>query len=189
MEIDNLLYITTTKELRKWLEENSSTEKYCWVICSVKPEEGKLLYLDVVETALCYGWIDGIKKKVSLTDTAQRISPRTKNSSWTELNKERVRRLIKLGLMTSYGEKILPDMDVKNFKIDSEILNKIIQDEKLLDNFNNMPELYKRIKVDNIQSVRKNQELYTKRLDKFIESLKQNKMIGQWHDNGRLLDY
>lgn len=54
------------------------------------PTPDVLLYLDVVEEALCFGWIDGVKKKISETELAQRLS---------ELNKERVRRLEKLGLM------------------------------------------------------------------------------------------
>lgn len=188
MEIDNLLPITTTKDLREWFKNNSTSEKYCWVICSMKAEENKLLYLDVVEIALSYGWIDGIKKKVSLTDTAQRLSPRTKNSSWTELNKERVRRLYKLKLMTIHGERVLPNMDIQNFKIDHEIIKRIKRDKEVHKNFEKLPDLYKRIKIDNIQSVRKDKELYNKRLDRFIKSIKQNNLFGQWHDNGRLLD-
>lgn len=188
MEVDNLLKIYSVEELRKWLDEYSLTEKYCWVICSVKPEKGKLRYLDVVETALCYGWIDGIKKKINPKDTAQRISPRAKNSSWTELNKERVRRLARLGLMTPNGKRGLPDMNIQNFQIDNEIMMRINSDSNTKNNFEKLPELYKRIKIDNIQSVRKNQELYNKRLNKFIDSVKENKLIGQWHDDGRLLN-
>lgn len=81
MQIDNLLPITTRQELRDWLKMNSTTEKYCWIIVSVKPEPNKIQYLDAVEEALCFGWIDGIKKKVSETQTAQRLSPRAKKAS------------------------------------------------------------------------------------------------------------
>lgn len=189
MEIINLLEAKSAEELTEWLDEHATVEKCCWVICSIKPEPGKLLYLDVVEIALCYGWIDGIKKKVSPTDTAQRISPRIKSSSWTELNKERVRRLQKLGRMTERGEQVLPDMDVRNFTIQNEILDRITCDKDVYHNFVNMPDLYKRIKIDNIQSVHRNKDLFYKRLDKFIVSLKQNELIGQWHDNGRLVEY
>jgi len=55
-----------------------------------------------VEEALCFGWIDNT---LSLIEGArmQRFSPGRKNSLWTELNKERVRRLERLGLMTDSG--------------------------------------------------------------------------------------
>lgn len=70
---------------------------------------------------LCFGWIDGINKKISDTELAQRLSPRNKTSNWTELNKERVRRLNKLGLMKKEGLKILPDMRPESFTIDIDI--------------------------------------------------------------------
>lgn len=189
MEINKLLSINTVAELREWMNLYSTTEEYCWVVCSIKPEIGKLLYLDVVEVALCYGWVDGIKKKITPVDTAQRLSPRAKKSSWTELNKERVRRLYKLGLMTPAGESVLPNMEVQNFEIHNEILKRLSSDREVYRNFENMPELYKRIRIDNIQKVQHDYDLYNKRLDKFITSVKENKLIGQWHDHGRLLNY
>lgn len=185
MEIDNLLTVTTQHELLNWLDQNATTQTACWVIVSVKPEPGKLLYLDAVEAALCYGWIDGIKKKISPNQTAQRLSPRAKRSSWTELNKARVRRLEKLGLMTDQGRAVLPDMDVTHFKIDAIILEAIRVVEARKRYFDELPDLYKRIKIDNIQSVQA--DVYQKRLDKFLKSLDAQERYGQWHDNGRLL--
>ncbi|MDU5950471.1 MAG: thymidylate synthase, partial [Paenibacillus macerans] len=48
---------------------------------------------------------------------------------------------------------------------------------------------YKRVRIDTIQSVRNQPELFMSRLDKFITNTRENKMYGQWNDNGRLLDY
>lgn len=115
MEIDNLIPVKSRGELRFWLQENSKIEKSCWVLVSMTPKSDMLLYLDAVKEALCFGWIDGVKKKISETELVQRLSPRGKKSSWTELNKERVRRLEKLGLMTDEGRKVLPDMDYGSF--------------------------------------------------------------------------
>ena len=67
-------------------------------------------YLDAVEEALCFGWIDSTTKKLSDIVTAQQFAKRRKNSNWTELNKKRCRRLEKLGLMTDSGRATLPDM-------------------------------------------------------------------------------
>lgn len=99
MIIENRLAATTREELRNWLMANSTTEGSCWVEVSLKPLPGTILYLDAVEEALCFGWIDGVKKVNAEGKLMQRLSPRSKRSSWTELNKERVRRLEKLGLM------------------------------------------------------------------------------------------
>ncbi|MFD1901544.1 YdeI/OmpD-associated family protein [Enterococcus termitis] len=188
MEIDNLLTITTRQELRQWLKVNSNTQKYCWIIVSVKPEPDKIQYLDAVEEALCFGWIDGIKKKVSETETAQRLSPRAKKSSWTELNKERVRRLERVGLMTEQGRSVLPDMKETSFKIEETILARLKEEPEIYENFLCFPELYRRIRIDTIQNYKAQPELFEKRLDKFIEQTKNGKMYGKWHDEGRLLE-
>lgn len=187
MEIDHLIRAKTRQELREWLEENAATEKFCWVVVSMKEQPGVLQYLDAVEEALCFGWIDGTKKKLSETEVAQRLSPRTKKSNWTELNKERVRRLERLGLMKEEGLRILPDMRPESFMIDEAIEARLKEDEQVYRNFLGFPELYRRIRIDTIQSYRHDPELFNKRLEKFIENTKKNKMYGQWHDGGRLI--
>jgi uncharacterized protein YdeI (YjbR/CyaY-like superfamily) len=137
---------------------------------------------------LCFGWIDGVKKKNSENQLVQRISPRNKKSSWTELNKERVRRLEKLGLMTDEGRKVLPDMSSNSFAIDKFIEKRLKEDAVVYENFMNFPELYRRIRIDTIQLVKKQQGLFMKRLDKFIQNTKKGKMYGSWNDDGRLVD-
>ncbi|HSJ37751.1 MAG TPA: YdeI/OmpD-associated family protein [Planococcus sp. (in: firmicutes)] len=190
MEIENLLRVTTRRELREWLEENSTTEKCCWVVVSVSERPGVVKYLDAVEEALCFGWIDGIMKKISPAETAQRFSPRKKGSNWTELNKERVRRLEKLGLMTAQGRDVLPDMRPESFTIDPEVLALLKEDRVVYQNFMNFPELYRRIRIDNIQGYKNyDADIYNQRLDKFISNTRENKMYGKWNDNGRLTDY
>lgn len=188
MEIDKLLTFKKREELREWLLVNSTTEKYCWVIVTIKPKLDTLLYLDVVEEALCFGWIDGVKKKLSEKQTAQRLSPRAKKSPWTELNKERVRRLEKLGLMTDEGRKILPSDFHQPFKIDSVIEEKLKEDQQIYENFMAFPDLYRRIRIDTIQTNKKDAVLFESRLAKLIEQTKANKQYGAWHDNGRLIE-
>lgn len=188
MEIDKLLTFKKREELREWLLANSTTEKYCWVIVTIKPKLDTLLYLDVVEEALCFGWIDGVKKKLSETQTAQRLSPRAKKSPWTELNKERVRRLEKLGLITDEGRKILPSDIYQPFKIDSVIEEKLKEDQQIYENFMAFPDLYRRIRIDTIQTNKKDTVLFESRLAKLIEQTKANKQYGAWHDNGRLIE-
>ncbi|MBP5681015.1 MAG: hypothetical protein J6X31_08215 [Bacteroidales bacterium] len=65
-------------------------------------------YLDVVEEALCFGWIDSTIKKMPDGRLAQRISPRRKNSHWTELNILRCKELERRGLMTEAGKLAMP---------------------------------------------------------------------------------
>lgn len=189
MEIEYLLRASSRQELREWLEEHSASAKFCWVLIGTKERPEGISYLDAVEEALCFGWIDGITKKTDSKELAQRFSPRRKKSNWTELNKERVRRLEKLGLMTEQGRRVLPDMRPESFAIDEEIESALKQDPQVYENFLNFPELYRRIRIDNIQGYKNyDRELFDKRLEKFVENTRANNMYGQWHDNGRLLD-
>lgn len=188
MEIQNLLAVTSREGLRAWLQENAKVEKSCWVVVSMTPKPGVLLYLDAVEECLCFGWIDGVKKKLDDNQTVQRLSPRSKRSSWTELNKERVRRLERLGLMNNEGRRVLPDMDEQSFVIDPVIMQRLKEDKQTEANFWAFPALYRRIRIDTIQSIKNQPDLFESRLDKFITNTSANKMFGQWHDNGRLLE-
>lgn len=189
MKIENLIRAKTRQELRNWLNEHSKTENFCWIVVSISERQGVIQYIDAVEEALCFGWIDGIKKKISDTVLVQRISPRKKNSNWTELNKERVRRLIKLGLMKEEGLKVLPDMRTESFTMGIDIELRLKADKQLYENFMKFPELYTRIRMDTIQSIKNEPHIYNDRLDKFMENTKKNVMYGQWNDNSRLIDY
>ena len=105
MEIDNLLEYSDRKLLRQWLEENHSMMHHCWVAVyrGKTPMSNALPYLVVVEECLCFGWIDSTLKRLPDGRLAQRISPRRKNSHWTDTNLARVRDLEQRDLMTPAG--------------------------------------------------------------------------------------
>jgi len=183
------LKVKNRQELRDWLTRRSKTEKEAWVLSAVKPAPGKISYLEIVEEALCFGWIDSTKKVIA-QGCIQRITPRKKNSNWTELNKERVRRLEKLGLMTVQGRECLPDMTPQSFIICPQILTALQSDKEVWKNYLALPELYKRVRIDTIQSCLKTKAdvVFAKRLQKFIDNTRQGKLYGAWHDDGKLLD-
>lgn len=185
----NILDITRREDFRKWLTAYSATEKECWI--AVKrgktPPDGALWYLDAVEEALCFGWIDSTIKNVDGV-TLQRFGPRTKNGRWTELNKERCRRLERLGLMTDAGRTACPDLDAE-FIIMSEIVAAFKTRPVAWQNFQKFPSLYQRVRIDNIQRVATKPDLFKTRLSKLIEASARSEMIGDWHDCGRLLDF
>lgn len=107
MEITTLLEYSERSQLRAWLKENHSKEKECWVVMSRSktPPPGILPYIDVVEEALCFGWIDSTLKKLPDGRLAQRLSPRRKKSHWTKLNMDRCIDLEDRGLMTPAGRR------------------------------------------------------------------------------------
>ena len=187
MEFKNILDCKTKEEFKQWLENNHKKEKECWVFCKkgkIK-EEDVFYYIDAVYIALSYGWIDSTLKKKD-GKTIQRFSPRRKGSYWTELNKERCRWLIKNNLMTQSGFESLPNLDEK-LKIDPEIKEALKEDNEIWENFNKFPELYQRIRIGNIMRDKKFKREYETSLRRFLEKTKENKIYGDWNDNGRLL--
>ena len=191
MEPKNILNITTRKDFRAWLTENHNKENECWLVVKKgkQPPEDHVWYLDAVEEVLCFGWIDTTHKNIDGVDT-QRFTPRATKSPWSELNKERVRRLEKLGLMTDAGWAVLPDMTDAGFVIDTEILQAFQDDPVAWSNFQTFPKLYQRVRIDAIQRDKhKDRTVFCKRLQKLIDQSHAGKMFGEWNDYGRLLDY
>jgi len=188
MEYTNLLNIKNRNEFRKWLEKNHDTEKECWIeFKRGRPvDDNTFWYIDAVEEAMCFGWIDSTTKRIDETVTIQRFAPRRKNSKWSELNKERCRRMERLGLMTDAGKAVLPDMSQSGFVVDKDIMQALQSDSEVWQNFQKFPPLYQRVRIDTIQ-IKKNQpEVFNARLAKLIENTKKGIMYGEWNDNGRL---
>ena len=105
MEITNLLEFTSRSQLRQWLTANYATAGECWVtVYRTKVARTDCMpYVDAVEEALCFGWIDSTLKRLPDGRCAQRLSPRRKRSHWTELNRQRCADLEQRGLMTAAG--------------------------------------------------------------------------------------
>lgn len=178
---------THRDELRAWFEKYHRIEKTCWiVVLHGCPKTRRVWYVDAVEEALCFGWIDGILKRLDCGVTAHQFFPRRKRSHWTELNKERCRRLERLGRMTDAGRAVLPDMSPDHFTIDPAILQALQAEALVWENFQAFPSLYQRIRIDNIQSKKNQPELFQKRLLRFIQMTKLGKLYGNWNDFGRL---
>ena len=94
----------TPKDLGQWLKVNHATESELWVKI-YKKNTGILsvIWNDVVIEALCWGWIDGVKKSIDDQAYLQRITPRKARSNWSKRNTEHVERLISEGRMMESG--------------------------------------------------------------------------------------
>lgn len=190
MEVKNLLDAKNRNELREWLQNHYDSETECWVtVKRGRPKDDDTFwYVDAVEEAMCFGWIDSTTKKLDSGVTVQKLAPRRKGSVWSELNKERCRRMEKMGRMTDAGRAVLPDMSLSSFVIDTDILKALQADNQVWENFLHFPSLYQRVRIDTIQIKKKQPELFQSRLQKLIENTKEGVMYGEWNDNGRLLD-
>jgi uncharacterized protein YdeI (YjbR/CyaY-like superfamily) len=90
---------------RKWLAANyTSKEKVCVVIFNKTSKTPNLTYGDVVEEALCFGWIDNKGIKRDEESMYLQCCPRKPKSNWSKLNRERATKMIREGLMTEAGQ-------------------------------------------------------------------------------------
>lgn len=187
-EYQNLLEIRDRQAFRKWLSLHCADENECWIeLKRGRPTDGVFCYLDAVEEALCFGWIDSTQKEID-GKRMQRFSPRKKNSPWTELNKERVRRLERLHLMTDHGRAVLPPMGKHSFKISSEI-ETALKKARVWSTFKRFPPLYQRVRAYNIQFLHsRDKAMYEKALTHLINETKKGRMYGEWNDYGRLTE-
>jgi uncharacterized protein YdeI (YjbR/CyaY-like superfamily) len=113
MEIGETLYVTDRDSFRKWLIENHQRKKEIWLVQYKKAaKKPSIKYVEAVEEALCFGWIDNIEKSIDVERYALRFSPRRQKSNWTNTNKDRARKMIAEGRMTPAGRATLP-ADVK----------------------------------------------------------------------------
>jgi len=113
MQIGETLYVTHRDDLRKWLIDNHKSKKEIWLVQYKKAtKKPSINYVEAVEEAICFGWIDSMEKSMDIERYATRFSPRRPKSNWTNTNKERARRMIAEGRMTPAGRLTLP-ADVK----------------------------------------------------------------------------
>lgn len=99
-------FFSTQKHLRKWFEKNYKKEKELlagfYKVSSGKPS---VTWSQSVDEALCFGWIDGIRKSIDKESYCIRFTPRNPKSNWSAVNIQKVEELIKLGLMKPEGLK------------------------------------------------------------------------------------
>lgn len=109
MEIGETLYVTNREDFRNWLIQNQQAKKEIWLIQYKKAtKKPSINYVEAVEEAICFGWIDGFEKSMDAERFATRFSPRREKSNWTNTNKDRARRMIAEGRMTPAGRAKLP---------------------------------------------------------------------------------
>ena len=167
MEIAETLYVTNRIDWRDWLQSNHQSKKEIWLIY-YKKHTGKprIPYDDAVEEALCFGWIDSIVKRVDDATFVQKFSPRKPRSVWSVLNKERVEKMIKAGLMTQVGMDKIEEAknngkweeaysSKKVVDIPSDLTIALRKDKVAHRNFLNFADSYKNMYINWINSAKK----------------------------------
>jgi uncharacterized protein YdeI (YjbR/CyaY-like superfamily) len=167
---------------RSWLAKHYRKEKEIWLVYMKKnSNKPRIPYNDAVEEALCYGWIDSTLKPIDKEKYAQRFSPRRQGSKLSDMNRERIRRLIRQKKMTPAGIAAVnhvPNLTSKNLIIAPDILRALKKDENTWNNFQKFPASYKRIRIGWIEMARIREEVFNQRLRYFIKMTSQNKRFG-----------
>ena len=177
-------YASDRREWRRWLRENHRTEAEIWFVFYRK-HTGKpsVSYNDAVEEALCYGWIDSIVRKVDDDRYAQRFSPRKPKSAFSEMNRQRVDKLVKQKKMTKAGLEAIahaytPTTSGRRFIVPPDILKALKADPDVWKNYSRFPAPYRQIRIAYIEGARKRPEEFRKRLRHFLQMTAQNKRFG-----------
>jgi uncharacterized protein YdeI (YjbR/CyaY-like superfamily) len=190
MEIKETFYAKNRESWHKWLLKNSKTKKEVWLIYYRKSSgKPRISYNDAVDEALCFGWIDSTVKSIDAERFAQKFTPRRNTSILSEMNRERVRRLIKQKRMTARGLEAISHVfnhkeDKKTkFIIKSDIMNALKNNKLAWKHFKKLPEGYKRIRIGYIEDYRDyDKNIFNKRLANFIKNTEKNKRFGQIRD-------
>jgi len=97
-------FFSTPAQFRQWLERNHDRETELLVGFHKKASGKKsVTYNEALDEALCFGWIDGVRKNLDETSYTIRFTPRKSRSIWSNVNVNHVERLIKAGRMHAAG--------------------------------------------------------------------------------------
>jgi uncharacterized protein YdeI (YjbR/CyaY-like superfamily) len=161
-------------EWRRWLAKNGARCEEIWLVF-FKKASGKqtVSYDHAVEEALCFGWVDGMKKKLDEECYAFRFTPRKTKSAWSQSNIQRVERLIAQSKMMPAGLAAYHSNDRRDVPPMPTELPKILEDKfrkqrAAWENFEKFPPGYRRVTAGWVASAKK-AETRLKRLEKLME--------------------
>jgi uncharacterized protein YdeI (YjbR/CyaY-like superfamily) len=111
-------FFRTAAAFRKWLEKNHDTADELLIgFHRLDSGRGGLTYREALDEALCFGWIDGLRKRYDESSYTVRFSPRISGSIWSVINTTRMEELIKLGRVHVAGTKVFQQRDKKKSKL------------------------------------------------------------------------
>ena len=179
----NLLYVPNRDDWRAWLEEHHATETEVWLVF-YKKHTGKprVPYDEAVEEALCFGWIDSIARRLDEDRFAQKFTPRKDRGNWSELNLQRMEKLIAVGRMTPAGlAKLDPQAPPKRFEIGEEIPSFIAEafaaNPAAGESFQRLAPSHRRNYIRWIIEAKK-EETRQRRLQEALQKLERNEVLG-----------
>ena len=135
-----VVYVETRAEWRQWLEENHSSKQSVLLLCNTKKSNLPTInWSELVDEALCFGWIDSTRKSIDETKFTQLFTRRKPRGTWSKINKEKIK--ISKKLTKKRNNKFSPKdnfcwekISAKNYLFKPRILLKCLQ-SKIIINF------------------------------------------------------
>ncbi len=180
-------FFATQKDFRKWLEKNhtKATELY---VGFYKVTSGKqsITWPQSVNEALCFGWIDGVRKNIDSESYYIRFTSRKPGSIWSTINIQKIEDLTKAGLMKpagveAYSKRAESRSKIYSYEKEPVALSKAYEktfkaNKKAWKFFQSQPAWYKKVAVHRIMSA-KQEATQLSRLDRLIKDSEDEKTI------------
>jgi uncharacterized protein YdeI (YjbR/CyaY-like superfamily) len=182
-------FFKTPADFRRWLERNHAKETEL-LVGFYKVDSGKpsITWPQSVDEALCFGWIDGVRRSVDDISYSIRFTPRKPRSNWSTVNIKRATELSAAGLMAPAGLAAFERRDEKlsevyayerkSAALPADAEKKFKADKKAWENFSKMPPGYRRL-VSHWVGSAKREETREKRLAELIALSRRGERIPQ----------
>jgi len=172
------LHFKTRADWRDWLQENYDKKSEVWFVFPLKASgEASILYNDAIEEALCFGWIDSVIRSLDGKHKIQRFTPRKPKSTYSQANKERLRRLAAEDLIHPTFREAVAQILSEEFVCPEDILEAVKKDGAAWSCFQRFSDSYRRIRIAYIEAARKRPDEFNKRLNNFIEKTGKGRII------------
>ena len=180
-------FFPTQNDFRTWLEDNSENQTEL-VVGFYKVNSGKtsMTWSESVDQALCFGWIDGVRKSLNEEAYTIRFTPRKKNSIWSAINIDKMEQLIQIGLVTeagllAYSFRTENKSKIYSHEKEPEVLTeefelKFQQNQLAWTFFQKQASYYKKVMIHWIMTA-KQEKTRLSRLEKTIQTSEQQKRM------------
>lgn len=181
------IFFESTTDFREWLVENHDKKDVLWVgYYKVATDEPSMRWEESVREALCFGWIDGLRKSIDKKSYKIRFTPRRSDSHWSKKNIQMVKELIEGERMRPPGIEAFKNRDGSNsakasyeresIELNPKYLDKIKGNKEAWSFFQELAAGYTRTSIHWIMSA-KQEKTRQRRLEILIESCKEGKKI------------
>ncbi|MDE2385014.1 MAG: YdeI/OmpD-associated family protein [Alphaproteobacteria bacterium] len=181
--------ISSRAELRAWLSKHHGQPQSIWLVTRKKPDPRNVPYNDIVEEALCFGWVDSLPRALDEKRSMLRLSPRKPGSAWSKLNKQRVATLIASGLMQPAGLAVVEAAkasgtwdrlnEVEELHVPDDLAATLKKNKMAKGYFDLFPRSVKRAILEWILSAKK-QETRASRIAETVSKAEKNIRANQW---------